>query len=125
MRLHLCPGAEPDLIAGKDAFDQAVKAKFLKMVVIRLHSHPAVVVEHIRLLSVAVHQFHQTFPEVHNETVYKGHIIQLVPGRRHMGDMKFSLVDEILRRQAIAVFRLKRLQHRGADRKIIGAPVCK
>lgn len=77
MRLHLCPGAEPDLIAGKDAFDQAVKAEFLKIVVIRLHSHPAVVVEHIRLLSVAVHQFHQAFPEVHNKTVYKGHIIQL------------------------------------------------
>ena len=125
MRFHLHSRAESGLIAGKDAFDQTVKTELLKMVMIRFQTHPAVVIEYVRLLSIAVHQFHQTLPEIHNKTIYKCHVIQLAPGRRHMGDMEFPLVDEVLRRQTVAVLRLKRCEHRRTDGKIIGAPVRK
>ena len=54
MYRSLCAGAQSGFVSGKNTLDQTIKAKLLKTLRIRLYTNPAVIIENIRFLSVAV-----------------------------------------------------------------------
>ena len=95
--------AHPGLIAGKYALDDAVKAELLEMRAVGLNTDPAVVIEYIGALTVAVYKVNQLFAKACHKLLGKLHIITLVGCGRHVGDLKAALVDEILGGQRIAV----------------------
>ncbi len=111
------------LIAGKYTFDKPVKAKLFKPAVIGLQTDPAVIVKDAGLLSIAVDQLYQLFSVIHHKAVNKFHIIKLTFSRRHMGYVKFSLINKVLGNQTITVFLFKFSQCCRAYREIIGTPV--
>ena len=71
-----------------------------------------------------MNQIYQLLSKRNHKTVGEFHIIQLLFAGSHMSRVKASLIDKILRGQAIAVFLLKPLQSPGAYGEVIGAPVC-
>src|SRR5699024_10328115 len=71
-----------------------------------------------------MYQFHELFAELHNKAVCKLHIVTLLFACRHVGNMKYPLMNEILSRQFITVCFLKFLKRLRAYREIIGSPVC-
>ena len=53
--------AEPCLITGEYTFYKAVKPELGKQAAVRFNTNPAVIIEHISLLAIAVHQVNQFF----------------------------------------------------------------
>ena len=125
MGIHLHPCAEPGLEAGEHALDQPVKTEFLKPSVIRLDSHPAVIIKNIGFFAVFMYHINQLPAEGNYKIIDKFHPVRFFPAARHMGHMQFSLVDEVLGSQFIAIFRGKIIQCLFAHREIIGTPVRK
>ena len=111
--------------AGKHALDQPVKADGGEIFAVGLHTHPAVVIEHVGLLAVGVDDVHQRLGLFRHEALDEIHIIPLVGRGRAVSRLQFALVDEVLRRQGVAVFLLKGPQGRRADGEIIAGPIHK
>ena len=120
---HIGPRAQAAFKTGENALDQAVKADGGKALAIGLQAHPAVIVEHISFFAVLVHDVHQHPGLFRHESLDEFHIIPLVGGGGHMGDLQFPLIDEILGGEGIAVCLLKGLQRGGADGEIVAAPI--
>ena len=70
-----------------------------------------------------MHQLHQLFSEIHYIAVGKSHIVPLLFTGGHMGHVKLTLIDKILRTKSIAVCLFKFLQSQRAYGKIIRTPV--
>ena len=121
--VHVRAGAQPRLIAGEHALDEAVKAEFAEPAVVGLHAHPAVVIEYVRLLAILVHDIDEPAAEGDDEIVHESHPVLLLRRGGHVGDVQAALVDEILRRERVAIPLLKQAQRTRADGEIIGSPV--
>ena len=70
-----------------------------------------------------MYDIHQLSAELNDKVVDKVHPVFFVRICRHMGHMKLSLVDKVLRRHGVAVFFPEFIQRPLTHRKVIGAPV--
>ena len=123
--IHLHAGAQPRLVAGEHALDQAVKAEFLESSVVGLDPHPAVVIEHIGFFPVGMHHVNQLLPKGDDKIVDERHPVRFPLISGHVGHVQLSLIDEILGRHAVAVFLFKLVQSPLAHGKVVGTPVRK
>ena len=116
-------GAEARLVAGEHAFDEAVESELMEPPVVRFDPDPAVVVEDVGFLAVAVHDVDQLAPERDHEVVDERHPVGFAFRAWHVRHVKLAPVHEILGRQAVAVPFRKLVQSLRADREIVGRPV--
>ena len=120
---HLRARAQAALEPGENALDQPVKADAGKALAVGLQAHPAVVVEHVGLLAVLMHDVHQRPGLFRHEGLDKVHVVPLVGGGGHMGHLQFPLVDKVLGGQGVAVLRFKGPERRGGHGEIVAGPV--
>ena len=123
MHGHLGVGAQPALEAGEHALDQPVEAHLPEPGSVGLQAHPAVVVEDVGFLAVLMDDVHQRLRLFRHKVLDELHVIPLVGGRGHVGHLELAAVDEVLRRQGVAVPLLKSPQGRRADGEVIAGPV--
>ena len=123
MHGHLGIGAQPALEAGEHALDQPVEAHMLEPGAVGLQAHPAVIVEHVGFLAVLMDDVHQRLRLFRHEVLDEFHVIPLVGGGGHVGHLELAAVDEVLRRQGVAVLLLEGPQGRRADGEVIAGPV--
>ena len=125
MHRHVRRRAQPAFKPGKHALDQAVKPDGGEIFAAGLHAHPAVVVEDVGFLAEGVDDVHQRPGLVRHEPLNEIHVVPLVSRGRPVGGLQLSAVDEVLRRQGVAVFLPEGVQRRGAYRKVVAGPVGK
>ena len=103
MGLHRNTAAETRLIAAEDTFYHSVESKFFKTSVVRLDSHPAVVVKDIGFFAIVMNHGHQFFPEFDYKIIDKIHPVSLGLSGGHMRDVIFPLIHKIFRGQTVSI----------------------
>ena len=70
-----------------------------------------------------MHNVHQNLGLLRHESLNEVHIVPLVGRGRHVRDLQFPLVDEVLGGEGVAVLLFKRFQRSGGNGEIVAGPV--
>jgi len=116
-------GAQANLVAGEDAFDEAVKAKFGEACGVRLHADPAVIVEDKGFPAEAMNNVNEFATERDDEVIDELHPVEFVLIAGGVCNVEFAAIDEVFGNEAVTVTARELVKRQRTDREIVGRPI--